>query len=344
MRALKFCLAAALAAALATSLGTVSARAADKVIIAQPSHGFLYLPVYVARGKGFFKEEKIDLDVQVFAGGAPAMAAVISGNAHIYTGVPSTPIKAYAKGQPVRIWAAMMGQIGSNFVIQGDIAKRLKLTPQTSPDDRIKALKGLTIGINGPGSSLDQLIRYFLRNVGMNPDRDVTITPIGAAGSAMVAAFGQKRVDAFMFSSPTSDFAIKLHGAYMLFNLAKGEYPPLDGFLYVSFNSRADWLEKNPDVARRVARALWKGMKLMRENPKEAAEVVRKFFPKMDKQTFDLAWEGTRHAFPPTPALKRAQVERALKFLADTEGKAPQVDVEKVYTSKIVEAAAKDMK
>ena len=67
MRALKLCLTAALAAALATSFGTISARAADKVIIAQPSHGFLYLPVYVARGKGFFKEENIDLDVQVFA-------------------------------------------------------------------------------------------------------------------------------------------------------------------------------------------------------------------------------------------------------------------------------------
>ena len=129
----------------------------------------------------------------------------------------------------------------------------------------------------------------------------------------------------------------------MLFNLARGEYQPLDKLLYVSFNSRDDWLTRNPDVATRVARALWKGQKLMRDIPAEAAAVVRTFFPKMDKETFDLAWDGNRLAFPPTPALSRVQIEQALKFLADTEGSAPAIDIDKVFTSVYVEAAAKGM-
>ena len=334
---------AALALAIATTAITAPTSAADKVVIAQPSEGFLYLPVYVARAKGYFKDEGIELDVQVFNGGAPAMAAVISGDVHIYTGLPSTTIKAFAKSQPVIIWAAMMDQVGSNFVIQGDVAKRLNLTDKTPIEDRLKALKGLTIGINGPGSSLDQLIRYFVRNAGMNPDKDLTITPLGAEGAAMVAAFGQKRVDGFLFSSPTSDLAMKRHGGHMLINLAKGEYPPLDKFLYVTFNSREDWLAKNPEVATRVARALWKGEKLMRDNPAEAASAVRTFFPKMDQETFDLAWEGTRSAVPATPVLTRKQIEQALKFLADTEGSVPVIDIDKVFTTAYVDAAGKGM-
>lgn len=129
----------------------------------------------------------------------------------------------------------------------------------------------------------------------------------------------------------------------MLLNLAKGEYPPLDRFLYVTFNSRDDWRTSNPDLARRLVRALWRAQTLMREKPSEAREEVRKFFPKMEQSYFDLAWEGSRFAFPSTPEVRREQIERALKFLADTEGTALAIDIDKAFTSAYVDAAAKSM-
>ena len=37
--------------------------AATQVVIAQPTETFIFMPVYLARGKGYFKDEGLDVEV-----------------------------------------------------------------------------------------------------------------------------------------------------------------------------------------------------------------------------------------------------------------------------------------
>lgn len=317
---------------------TSPAHAQQKVRFAQPSDGFLYLPIYVARQKGYFKQEGIDPDVSVFKGGAASLTAVLSGDSDIYIGVPAIGMKAADKGQQVRMFASIMNQYGSNIVIQGDVAKRLGLTEKSSMQDRLNALKGLTMGITGPGSAPDLLLRHMAKATGLDPDRDMTLSPLGGA-SGMLAAFKQKRIDGFCLSSPTSDTAVMEMGGFTLFNMAKGEYKPLEDFLYITLIAKDSWLTQNPKIATGVVRAIWKGQKLMAEKPDEAREAVRSFFKKTDPKLFDMAWASSFPAFPATPMISKESIARNFDFIENVEGHKLKVEPATIYTNQFVEAA-----
>ena len=79
------------------------AQSRQKVVMGQPSEGFIYLPIYVARTKGFFEEEGLNAEVITFSkGGAEALAAVLGGQSDIYVGSPSVQLRAQEKRQPVQ--------------------------------------------------------------------------------------------------------------------------------------------------------------------------------------------------------------------------------------------------
>jgi len=319
-----------------TSMGLAPITQAEEVVrFAQPSDGFLYLPMYIARERGYFKEEGIKADVTVFKGGAASLTSVLSGNSDIYIGVPAIGMKAIAKGQQVTMFASIMNQYGSNVVIQGDIAKRLGLNEKSTMQERLKALKGLTMGITGPGSATDILLRHMAQTSGMDPDRDMTLTPLGGS-TGLLAAFKQKRIDGFCLSSPTSDIAVQEMGGYTLFNMAKGEYAPLKDFLYITLIAKSSWLEQNPELATKVVKALWKGQELMTKNPEQARESVRTFFTKTDPKLFDLAWSSSAPAFSKTPFIDKESIDKNFTLIVEMEGKSLGLKPEAVYTNEFV--------
>lgn len=316
-------------------------HAQERIRFAQPSDGFLYLPVYIAREKGYFKDEGIDADVSIFKGGAASLTAVVTDDAEIYIGVPAIGMKAADKGQDVRMFASIMNQYGSNIVIQGEVANKLGLNENSSMQERIDALKGLTIGITGPGSAPDLLLRHMAQNNGMDPDRDMTLTPLGGA-AGMLAAFRQNRIDGFCLSSPTSDTAVIEMGGFTLFNMAKGEYTPLNDFLYITLIAKGSWLDSNPELATGVVRAIWRAQELMVENPDEARESVRTFFAETDPQLFDMAWESSFPAFPPTPMMSKDSIMQNLNFIKNVENQSLAIDIDKIYTNRFVEAVQQE--
>ena len=54
-------------------------------------------------------------------------------------------------------------------------------------------LKGKSIGISRLGSSSDVIARVFLKNLGLEPDRDVTILQVGGSGERVAASLCEHR-------------------------------------------------------------------------------------------------------------------------------------------------------
>lgn len=331
-----------LIAGVALAAATANAQS-NKVVVAQGTDSLIFLAGYVAKAKGYFAEEGLDGDVQIFRGGVQALASVISRDAHVYLGPPSTAMKAILKGQEVRAFGNVMNQIPTNIVIQGDVARRHNLTAASPMADRIKALKGLTLGVNAAGSAPDQVLRYTLRASGIDPDKDVRISPVGA-GAALIGSFEQKRIDGFAFSSPASDIAVEKFGGLMVVNYAKGEYEPLRGFLYLALIARADWLDENPDRSARTVKAFWKALRLIREKPEEARAAVRTFFPSMDEASFNRGFAANALALPDNPRIDPASVEMNREFSQTVENVKLDLALERVYTNRFVDLAAQTMK
>jgi len=332
---------AAVSASLLVAPASGAMAQSNKVIIAQ-TDSLIYMAAHVAKAKGYFAEEGLDAEIQLFRGGVQALAAVISGDAHVYLGPPSTAMKAIVKGQDIKVFGSVMTQIPTNLVIQGDIAKKRGITASSTMKERMAVLKGLTLGINAPGSAPDQVLRFALRTSSIDPERDVTISPVGA-GAALVASFEQRRIDGFAWSSPASDIAIEKFGGVMLVNFAKGEYEPLRGFLYLGLIGRSDWLAQNPERSAAVIRAFWKALRLIHEKPAEAREAMRPFFKDMDEPSFNAGFAANAYAIPTTPRVERRSVELNKTFSEEVEGAKLPVDIDKVFTNAYVDMATRTM-
>lgn len=310
----------------------------NKVGIAQGADSFIYLPAYVAKAKNYFAEEGLDGTITVYRGGVEALSGVISGASQIYLGPPSTAMKAIVKGQDLKTYGAVLSQVPTNIVVQGDVAKKKNITSASSMADKLNALRGLTMGINSPGSASDQLLRYTAKLAGIDPDREMKISPVGA-DAALIASFEQKRIDGFAWPSPASDLAIKKFGGVMVVNFAKGEYEPLRGFLYVSLISRTDWLTENPDRAVKVVRAFGKAQRLINEKPEEARAALRTFFPNMDEAAFNDGFEANAVAIPSSLRIDPRSVELTKTFAESVENIKLDVDIKNVYTNAYVDRA-----
>lgn len=313
----------------------------EPLIIGHTS-SLIFMPSYVAVAKGYFKDEGLDAEIRVFRGGAQAMAAVISGDAHIYVGVPSTAMQAVAKGQAVKVYAAVMNQLSMDVILQGDVAKSKGITSASTQEARIQALKGLTMAVNATGGSPDQVLRFVLTKGGMVPEKDVTISPVGD-NAAILAAFSRKRVDGFFLSPPTSDIAVEKFGGTKIFSFSKGEYEPLAGILYLGLISRADWLAANPERSAKIVRALWRALKLIHDDPVEATSATRQYFSELDKQAFEGGAAAVREAIPNNPRVEARGMELSRSFSDAVNGEKFNGDLSSVYTNEYVDRAAKRM-
>ena len=139
---------------------------------------FAYLPLFVAEAAGLFREQRLDVSLVQTGSGTTAMAAMLGGSFDITGLVLSDVIMAASKGQKMTVIAPLMTQYASDAIISKAAAERVGMKPDMPLPERIKRLKGLTLAVSGRGSGIDKMWRYMLGMVGLDPDKDVTLTVI----------------------------------------------------------------------------------------------------------------------------------------------------------------------
>jgi NitT/TauT family transport system substrate-binding protein len=319
------------------------AAAADKVRVAMPTEGFLYTPLYLAIDAGFMKDEGIEADLIQFRGGGAAISGLASGSVEFCSCVPQNAINAAVKGSDVKMIGTIIGQYASNVVIREDVAKRLNLTRETPMAQRLSALRGLKIAGSGAGSSTDFLIRYLARKANLSPERDFTVLFL-AGGGPILAAFAQKRIDGFVFSSPTSDVAVMRYRGVLLIDMSRGELDDLRGYPSSTLVAKASWLKGKADLAGRFLRAVAEADRLIHGEPARAKQVLRKRFNGLTDDIYEAAWNANIDAYPLTPRVEEASVNRAIAFLSTVQGEKIPGQPKDYFDNSYADAAIKGLK
>lgn len=334
------------AVSLGAALLAFGAQAETKFTVKQvaASTSFAFTPVYVAIHSGFFEQEGVTLEATTATNAQAAMATVASGEAAYYLSTPVAGARSAAQGAPVTNCGALMTQNPTNIVISGAVAQRVGLPadPNTwSVADRMAVLKGLRMAAHTAGSSPDQTLRFMAIQAGMDPERDMQILPI--AGGPILAALEQDRIDGFAFSSPLADTAVIKQGARVLFSLAEGSYEPLAGMLSISMVCSTAWLQSEPEAAAATLRAIWRGMKLMKDDPEAAKAAARKQFENLEEEIFNAAFATNLRAFPASPRISEEQMQAAIAFNEAMGGAKLETSISNVYTNAAVDLAEKGM-
>lgn len=301
---------------------------------------FTYAPFYVAEDQGFFKQEGVTLEGVQMQGTSPAASATMSGSLQFFVGLPQTAALAIAKGENLATFALVTKEYGSNIVVSKEIAQKDKLTHAMPIEERLEFMKGIKIAGWTPGGSSDMFIRFIAAKEGWNPNVDLTILPIGPS-APMLAAMENKRIDAFALSAPTSYQAVDRMGAFILYNGASGEWPPLKDEPYMCLIGNTDWLSAHPEAAAAVYRGLWRAMVFMRQQPDAAKALIRKRLSSFDDAAFEAGYKDAIHTFPETPKVGAPEAEKIKDFVEILNGRPLGVPASRLIDERVGALAAK---
>jgi NitT/TauT family transport system substrate-binding protein len=271
------------------------AQAPRKVKMTIPVVAHSMTPVYVAQSKGFFTDEKLDLDITSTGGGGPDIRALIAGDVEFSFTTGDNVILAQQEGKRLLMVMSGLNKVFINWAMHKEAAKAKGISESTPLTDKIKALKGLTVGVTNPGALTAHLAAFVIRKAGYNPQQDVQIIPIGA-GPTWLAALENRKVDAALTAPPVPETAISRGFAIMFINNAKGEDPSIPEFLMENLIARPETVAKDSDLVRRMVRALTRANQwALKSTPEQVADALK---PSMGATAPDLLLTGVKSVLP----------------------------------------------
>lgn len=244
----------ALSAAAGSASPAPSSKPLTKVVEALPTHDVGYLPSIVAREKGYFASEGLQVELPVMTSQVSIPALT---NKEVTFAAHGSAQRAAYQGAPLTaIWYAW--QYNTFYAVA---SKDIK----TYQD-----LKGKVIAIASPGSSEDVVIHQLLKKQNISTDQ-VSIIAMGG-GPQRVAAMVGGQVN---FSVLNPDVASQLEekGFTMLGSLADVLPVPWSGFAV-----HTDTLRDQPDMIKGWLRAQENALLFIKQNQKETSAIAQKEF------------------------------------------------------------------
>jgi ABC-type nitrate/sulfonate/bicarbonate transport system substrate-binding protein len=251
--------------------------------------------VHVAEAQGFWKEQGLDVK-QIYAPGIAATNVVLAGSVPMGHNTGGTVVRANARGGDLVALANTVEAPMTEIVLRKDVAERLKLSMKDPVADRAKAMKGLTIAINSPNTIIHGYLSYAAKKGGLDPAKDLVITPIEA--TAMVAALRNKQIDGFTFASPYTSTAIREGLAVKWISSVDGDFPELVPFGYNLTIAKKGFCPANEATCRKFMAGLNKALTFMHEHRPETLAILRKHFDKMAPEIVEASFNDLMKATP----------------------------------------------
>jgi NitT/TauT family transport system substrate-binding protein len=244
----------AISALLLLALTGATARA-EIVTLGISTVGLYELPTEIAKRKGFYQEEGLEVRKIAVRTGIQ-VAALVAGELD-YSTVSGIVSSASIQGLPVK-------------TVMGWLDKPLHMLIARPGIKTLADLKGKRIAVSGLNSVPHIAVREALAQAGMNPDKDVTFVALGGS-SERVSALAAGSADA----SPVD-----------LAYIQKSEQMGFVDLLYLgeAVNIRLgglgvsqDKIQKSPEQITRMIRATLKGVRFMRPNKTETLAIMRDY-------------------------------------------------------------------
>jgi NitT/TauT family transport system substrate-binding protein len=251
--------AVALAALLAL---TGSAGAAEKVTYLLPAPAFLpaFGPWMLAKERGYFAKEGLDVEFEAAKGGADAAKQVGAGNAVIGGAIGDTPIIVRANGVPVKAVALLGGGGLMQLVLHED-------SPLKGPED----LKGKTVTVMAYQDTTYYALLGMLAKVGLTKN-DINAQAVGATNVWKLFVAGQ--ADA-MASVPDWIVDASEAGAKLRIIPADKYFQSMAQVVVASDQT----IKEKPDLVRKLVAATIHGVKDIMADPQGAARDYVKAVP-----------------------------------------------------------------
>ena len=109
-------------------------------------------PVYLAQAKGFLPMRRLEMDITSTGGGGPDIRALIAGDVDFSFTTGDNVILAHQEGKRLLMVMSGLNKLFINWAMHKESAKAKGITETSPLAEKLKALKGLTVGVTNPAA------------------------------------------------------------------------------------------------------------------------------------------------------------------------------------------------
>jgi NitT/TauT family transport system substrate-binding protein len=264
-----------------------------KTYVAHAAATLTDVPYYIAREKGFYQDEGLDV-TSIFVQGRALSTQVLTAGSVDFSLAMGSGTRAALTGVPIKGIFVLNDK--PFYVLYG----RPDLGVRKAED-----LKGKKIGVTGVGSMTELAARAMVKHFGMNPDRDVTILAIGG-GANVWSAIQSGSVEAAILWPPFDVIATKMGMKKILFvgdiiNLPGGGVMAPDQVL-----------KDNPAKVKRFLRGTLRGLRYFgnEKNRSDSVAIMSRVF-QLDQEAALGTFDFLRSIQTKDGTISRATMESA---------------------------------
>lgn len=271
------------------------------------------LPIILAQTLGYYRAEGLEVELDNLPSAGKTLQALLGNSVDVAVLAYAQNIQIAAEGQRMRSFF-ISSQRSSMVMLVSPVAdKRIS---------RAEDMKGKLLGVASIGSQSHLWARHYLAAHGVKDSEFSTVgVGLGATG---IAALENGRVDAAVMSGGDHFHLLKRHPDLRILvdgSTAEGLRDSTGGEMYAAgaLAAKQDWLNRNGETARRLAKAAVRAMQwLLAHSPEEIRQILpegmRSADPELDRQI--IQWGLA--AYTKDGRMPKGAPENLRRFLEDT--------------------------
>ena len=220
--------------------------------IAVASRSATVMPLFVARERGFFRDEGFEAEIIVMKA-AQTVQALVGGSVEFGTAT-GTAVSAAVNGVEVRVVLAVVDRPTFDLIAQPSFTS-------------VEQLRGKKIGVSAFGSLTEILARRILLAHGIRPDQ-ATLLALGPS-SVTYMALKTKLIDATVLQIPLNFGAID--EGFRKLAYAGDSFRSVQGGLVTTKTI----ISQQPDLVTRAVRAVLRAIRLIRNDRNFGIEFIK---------------------------------------------------------------------
>jgi len=251
-----------------------------------------YFPAIAAIELGFFKQEGLDVELELIFPVDKAYTALRDGEVDFVGGSAHSALAAFPQWKGVKLLCAQAQGMYWFLVMHKDLGANR---------GELGVVKGRNIGA---APWVEMGLRQLLIEAGLDLDRDgVKIAPVpGAIGTSVnfgltaAKALEDRNIDGFWANGMGAEVAVRRGVGTVVLDVRRGDGPkPCFNYTMASIATSDRLIERSPAAAAAAVRAIVKTHAALKEDVTCASEIGRKLFPPAEA---DLIAELVRRDLP----------------------------------------------
>jgi NitT/TauT family transport system substrate-binding protein len=277
------------------------------------------LPLWMAKEKGIFTRNGLDVQAVFLTGMTPIMA-LIAGD---------TPITQIAG---IGIVNSVIG--GSDAVMIAGGTVTLDWWLMSRPEIKTAAqLKGGSVAVSTFGTASDFIARFALQKIGLAPDKDVSMVQLGDPLMRQ-AALESNRVQATVHVAP-STFAAQKKGFNLLADVAALGLP----YQHTGVATTRKYIKERPDIVRAFVKSYVEAVYQLKSDRKGGIAVLAKYMGGIkDREILEKTYDRSvaDHILPRKQYPSLAGIKMILDSLALKDARAAKAKPEEFADMRFV--------